>query len=61
MKHAVGRCALATLVGKIDIVTYRGEVKGWRRRIAHAAEMFLARHPRFAALCGRFDVMLVEP
>ena len=34
MKHAVGRCALATLVGKIDIVTYRGEVKGWHRRIS---------------------------
>lgn len=32
-----------------------------RRRIARAAEMFLARHPRFGALSGRFDVMLVRP
>ncbi len=32
-----------------------------RRRIVRAAELFLARHPRFAALYGRFDVMLVEP
>jgi|TARA_B100000959_G_scaffold18680_1_gene18134 hypothetical protein len=61
VKHAVGRCALATLVGEIDFVPYRGAVKGWHHRIVPAAEMFLARHPRFAALCGRFDVMLVEP
>ncbi len=32
-----------------------------RRRISRAAELFLARHQRFGALCGRFDVMLVEP
>lgn len=32
-----------------------------RRRIARAAEMFLAREPRFGAFSGRFDVMLVGP
>jgi putative endonuclease len=32
-----------------------------RRRIARSAELYLARHPQFGALCGRFDVMLVEP
>lgn len=32
-----------------------------RRRIARAAELFLARHPRFGPLSGRFDVMLVRP
>lgn len=32
-----------------------------RRRIERAAEAFLAREPRFAALDARFDVMLVLP
>lgn len=32
-----------------------------RRRIARAAELFLARDPAFGTLCGRFDVMLVQP
>ncbi len=32
-----------------------------RARIVRAGEMFLARHPDFGTLFGRFDVMLVEP
>ena len=32
-----------------------------RRRIVRAAEMFLARDPAFGTLCGRFDVMYVQP
>lgn len=32
-----------------------------RRRIAWAAEIFLARHPEFAGLDMRFDVVLVAP
>jgi len=32
-----------------------------RRRIVRAAELYLARNPRFGALCARFDVMLVRP
>ncbi len=32
-----------------------------RRRIERAASIFLARHPKFAALSVRFDVMLVAP
>ena len=32
-----------------------------RRRIARAAETFLARHPRLGALSGRFDLLLVGP
>lgn len=32
-----------------------------RRRITRAAELFLARDPAFGTLCGRFDVMLVQP
>jgi putative endonuclease len=32
-----------------------------RRRIARAAELYLARDPRFDAVCARFDVMLVRP
>lgn len=32
-----------------------------RQRIARAAELFLARDPAFGTLCGRFDVMYVQP
>jgi putative endonuclease len=32
-----------------------------RARIARAGEMFLAQHPEFGTLFGRFDVMLVQP
>lgn len=32
-----------------------------RRRIADAAEIFLARHPEYAGLDMRFDVVLVAP
>jgi putative endonuclease len=32
-----------------------------RRRIARAAEAFLAARPELAALALRFDVMVVEP
>lgn len=32
-----------------------------RARIVRAGEMFLARHPDFGTLFGRFDVMLVQP
>ena len=32
-----------------------------RRRIARAAELYLARDRRFGAVCARFDVMLVKP
>ena len=32
-----------------------------RRRIVRAAEMFLAREPRFGAFSNRFDFMLVRP
>lgn len=32
-----------------------------RRRIVRAAEMFLARHPRFGTLSGRFDIIVVQP
>ncbi len=32
-----------------------------RRRIARATEMFLARHPQYAHLSVRFDLMVVVP
>jgi len=32
-----------------------------RRRIARAAEAFIAMHPDLAAMAVRFDVMVVQP